>query len=74
MSSSKERRGGLDPTPRDATTDADGQPRVPHGWTRTRWIARLRTLANACSAVNPKAAAMYRQWAKALERETPDHC
>lgn len=40
---------------------------VPDGWTRTRWIERLRELADLCEPLVPDRAKFLREWASELE-------
>lgn len=53
--------------PHDAGDDThDDDPRINTGWTRRRWIDRLRQLAAACEALHPDRAAELRGLADEL--------
>lgn len=55
------------------TTDDNGKPRVPDGWSRERWIQRLRYLADSArSQSDYHVAETMERWATALENETDE--
>lgn len=49
------------------TSEGIIDPEIPAGWTRLRWIARLRTLADTCEQIRPDMAATHRAEANRLE-------
>lgn len=53
------------------TSEPAHDAKIPAGWIRSRWIARLRTLANACEQIRPDMAAIHRAEADRLEHTAP---